>query len=421
MTFSRGCTASFELAPISPRKSSASVYAPMSAWGPLSTTSPVTGSGNEYARPPRNGRRSRSVTRAPPRASRTAAARPAKPPPTTATCGGVTRDPSTALPREPVEDAEVRPDPGGDGEPCFLRARQPDLRSEDVVLPEHDAAEELLVDETHRLGGRERLPVLLGDQEARPPVVLACARALERHHLPERRRAVADEHVLLAAAEAAEVRTREIDASPACVLGDVAQDVRQLEGEPELGRVLPCRGVPVAEDLDADEADGARHAVAVRLEVAVPRLVALPVEVHLDPLDDRREVLAGDRVALDGVRERYADRVARPAGVDRVQLAAPAGEQRRRGVERPGAGGGVMSAGLVGDVVRGAAERVHRAERSPPVVGEEPEAPVEVRRRPAGERLAVVVRGGDRVADGDGGGGHIYASHTWRLDSDSRT
>src|SRR5262249_15437662 len=101
--------------------------------------------------------------------------------------------------------------------------------------------------------------------------------------------------------------------------------------------------------------------------------------------------------------------------VDRVQLATPASEQRRRGVECPGAGAGVMSAALVGDVVRGAAERVHRAERSPPVVGEEPEAPVEVRRCPASEHLAVVVRGGDRVADGDGGGGHYLASHTWSL------
>src|SRR5262249_56857288 len=127
------------------------------------------------------------------------------------------------------------------------------------------------------------------------------------------------------------------------------------------------------------------------------------------------EVRAGARDGLDGARERDADRVARPTGVDRVQLATPASEQRRRGVECPGAGAGVMSAALVGDVVRGAAERVHRAERSPPVVGEEPEAPVEVRRCPASEHLAVVVRGGDRVADGDGGGGHYLASHTWSL------
>src|SRR5216117_2559492 len=99
--------------------------------------------------------------------------------------------------------------------------------------------------------GRERLAVLLGEEEARPAVVLARARALERHHLPERLGAVADQHVLLAATELAEVRSRKVDAAPLRVLGHVAQDVGQLEGEAELDRVLPGRRVAVAEDLDA--------------------------------------------------------------------------------------------------------------------------------------------------------------------------
>src|SRR5207245_9014176 len=110
--------------------------------------------------------------------------------------------------REPVVEAQVRPHPGGDRETRLLRPRQPDLRPEDVVVPEHDAAEELLVDEPHRLGGRERLAVLLGEEEARPAVVLARARALEGHHLPERLGAAAGPHVLLAAAVAPQVRGR---------------------------------------------------------------------------------------------------------------------------------------------------------------------------------------------------------------------
>src|SRR5438046_9401074 len=102
----------------------------------------------------------------------------------------------------------MRPHPGRDREARLLRPREPDLRPEDVVLPEHDAAEELLVDEPHRLGGRERLPVLLGEEETRPAVVLARARALEGHHLPERLGAVADQHGLLAAPDTAQVGTR---------------------------------------------------------------------------------------------------------------------------------------------------------------------------------------------------------------------
>jgi len=53
-------------------------------------------------------------------------------------------------------------------------------------------------------------------------------------------------------------------------------------------------------------------------------------------------VLARDREALGRVGERDADRVPRAAGVDRLQLGAPAREQAL------GVAGG---AGLVGDVV----------------------------------------------------------------------
>src|SRR5579862_2670289 len=235
----------------------------------------------------------------------------------------------------------MRPHPGGDREPGLLRTREPDLRPEDVVVAEHDAAEELLVDEPHRLGRRERLAILLGEEEARAPVVLACARALERHHLAERLRAVTDEHVLLAAPEAAEVGARQVDATAARVLRDVAQDVRQLEREPELDRVLARRRALVAEDLDADEANRARNAVAVSLEIALPRLVALAVEIHLDAVDDGGELLARDREALDRVGERDADRVARPPRVDGFELFAPAREQS----------GSVARRAVVGDVV----------------------------------------------------------------------
>jgi len=60
-------------------------------------------------------------------------------------------------------------------EPRLLRPREPYLRPEDVVVAEHDAAQELLVDEAHRLGRREGLAVLLGEEEPRSPVVLAGA------------------------------------------------------------------------------------------------------------------------------------------------------------------------------------------------------------------------------------------------------
>src|SRR5207249_3320067 len=152
---------------------------------------------------------------------------------------------------------------------------------------------------------------------------------------------------LLAALEPAEVRAREVDTTAERVLGHVAQDVRQLEGEPELDRVLARGGVPVAEDLDAHEPHGAGHSIAVLLEVTLPGLVAIPLEIHLDTLDDRVEMLARDREALDRVGERDRDRVAGPAAVEGIQLLAPAREDPARVLRRPG---------LVGDVVGGAAE-----------------------------------------------------------------
>src|ERR1700724_4808112 len=55
----------------------------------LSMTSPVPGCSYDAALPPRNGRFSKTVTRNPAAASAHAAARPARPPPATATVGWV--------------------------------------------------------------------------------------------------------------------------------------------------------------------------------------------------------------------------------------------------------------------------------------------------------------------------------------------
>src|SRR5581483_9399388 len=329
-TSRRGWTASFAAAPISARKSSASVYAPASTWGPLSTSSPVRGSSNEYARPPRKGRASRSVTRTPARASRTAAASPANPPPTT-----------TMWLTRAGEEAEMRPHPRRHREPRLLRPREPHLRSEDVVAPEHHSSQHLLVDEPHRLGGRERAAVLLGEREARPPVVFPGTRALEGHHPAEGLGAAAGEHVGLGAAEATEVLLRQVDAAARGVLGDVAQDVGELEGQPEVHRIVARRGVRVAEDLDAHEPHRARHVAAVTLEVVLPSRVAVADEVHLDPGDHGLEVLPGDRKARDGIgagapRRRPPARRAsgRARGRDRARRRPRRPGRRRRGKTR---------------------------------------------------------------------------------------
>ena len=239
--------------------------------------------------------------------------------------------------------------------------------------------------------------------------MLARPRALERHDAAESVGAVAREHVVLPASETPEVLARQVDAAAPPVLGDIAQDVRELEGEPEMHRVLASRRILVAEDLDRDEPDGARHAPAVLREVAVPRLVAVTPQVRLDTRDDRLEVLALDREVLDRVRQRDADRMARPARVHGVELGAPAREEPL-GVAR--------GTRLVGDVVGGAAEGVDGAQRAPPFRREQPEPPIEVRRRAACDVGAVLVR---RVARRRGHrGAHRQSPRTTSRTSSAR-
>ncbi len=60
-------------------------YSEWKMCGPMSTTSPVTGSRQQLARPPSLFERSTTVTAIPWSASATAQARPASPPPITAT------------------------------------------------------------------------------------------------------------------------------------------------------------------------------------------------------------------------------------------------------------------------------------------------------------------------------------------------
>src|SRR6185436_4889090 len=124
----------------------------------------------------------------------------------------------------------------------------------------------------------------------RPPVVLAGTRALERHEPPELWRAAPPQHVGFGASEAREVLERQVDAPAGRVFRDVAEDVRQLEGEPEVGRVVARGRVLIAEDLDRDQPNGRGDAIAVLREVALPPRVSGAAEIHLDAVDHRVEM-----------------------------------------------------------------------------------------------------------------------------------
>ena len=96
------------------------------------------------------------------------------------------------------------------------------------------------------------------------------------------------------APEAPQVLQRQVDAASGQIVPHVANDVGQLQGQPEVDGVLPRLGAATPENLDAHQPDRRRHALAV-FDQLVEGLVAQPVQVHLHPVDERVERLPRQR------------------------------------------------------------------------------------------------------------------------------
>src|SRR5438093_3660778 len=149
---------------------------------PLSMTLPVSGSIQERARPPRYGRASKRRTRAPFSARRVAAARPAKPPPTTMTSGLFAGSPCMLR-------ADLAQRPGAQRHTELLQARDRDAPLEHTELPAFDASEELQVDGPHDLRGQKTLSVGLRKEQGRSLEMKVGPGRLLPHEGEERRRA----------------------------------------------------------------------------------------------------------------------------------------------------------------------------------------------------------------------------------------
>ena len=142
--------------------------------------------------------------------------------------------------------------------------------------------------------------------------------------------------LVLGVAEPPDLVERQVDAAPLGVRTEVAHDVRELERDPQVHRVVPRPGVRVAEDLDAGQADRRRHPVAVLVEL-LERGVAPLVDVHLDAVEDRLEVLALDGEGPDHLGEMLGDRLRRAAvvGARRARAATPRGSGAARSGSPP--------------------------------------------------------------------------------------
>eukprot|EP00964_Phaeocystis_antarctica_P106375 scaffold71262_cov69-Phaeocystis_antarctica.AAC.1 len=139
------------------------------------------------------------------------------------------------------------------------------------------------------------------------------------------------EQGLLRHAEALEVLPRQVDPLAGAVLAHVAQDVGQLQRDAQrqrgLERLLQRRILRGAHDREDHEPHGARHAVAVDVQL-VEGVEAVLVEVHYHTLDHVLERLHGQpRVVAHRVDQRQVDRVIRHALVevrDEVRVRAEA-------------------------------------------------------------------------------------------------
>src|SRR5216117_3742896 len=107
-------------------------------------------------------------------------------------------------------------------------------------------------------------PMISAGTSERASAAGNAARGLGGHEAYEGVAVAADLEILRAHPGGPEVLLRDVDPAAAGIGADVADDVGELQRHAEAHRVLARARVGVAEDLDAAQAHGRGHAVAVR-------------------------------------------------------------------------------------------------------------------------------------------------------------
>jgi hypothetical protein len=135
--------------------------------------------------------------------------------------------------------------------------------------------------------------------------------------------------VLPGAASAREILVGQIAASIPEVHRHIAQNVRELQRNPEVARVDEDRRFTIFEDLRTDEADRGGHTVAVGFEVG-ERPILRPGRIHRDAVDEGVELRAGQVADVHEGLERDALRRRRRLAREHARhLVAPERERLR--------------------------------------------------------------------------------------------
>src|SRR3954451_4038510 len=192
---------------------------------PLSTSSPVSRSAKAVARPPSRDRASSTSTRAPRPVSRTAALNPANPAPITTTSG----------PRPSITSA---PQPLPQRDQRLARLRDASAGREHIVAAALDPLQGFEIDGAHDFGRDQAFSIGAWPRVNRPLVKLARTPALELEQRPHRRRDDAGGEIVDGAAAGGEIVERQIDAAALEIAPHIPQDVRQLQRDAEVERIV---------------------------------------------------------------------------------------------------------------------------------------------------------------------------------------
>jgi len=121
---------------------------------------------------------------------------------------------------------------------------------------------------------------------------------------------------------------RQIEPAARCVLREIAQNVGELEGAAERAGDAIGGGHVGAEDAHREPPDGARHAVAIKVELRQARRADIGHGVHLHAVDDREEILAPQAVSARTIGEAREQRGSM-AVAGRLRIAACCGAKER--------------------------------------------------------------------------------------------
>ena len=202
--------------------------------------------------------------------------------------------------------------------------------------------------------------------------------------------------LLLGVAESLQVLARQVDSAALGVLTQVAQDVRELKGDPRLLGVLLCLVPCEAPDVNARQADHRGDVIAIALELG-ERVVTHGVEVHADAVDGLVEIAARHGEGADQIAQGGRNLVRRLAGKRAIERFPPGGEAFA--FFGDGAGG-------VAEVVADAEKGVEAAHRATLVRGEDAKGMIEVARLAPGQPFA------ERIGASEG---RVHSSFSVRI------